>query len=128
MLMDKVYEQVGVRATAGIGTNLYLAKIALDITAKHSPDFIGILDEETYRNTLWDHKPLTDFWRIGSGTARWLSEVGITTMRQIAHADEDMMYNKFGIDAELLARGIGEHHHHRLHTAHAAVLLHNHAV
>ena len=102
MLMDKVYEQVGVRATAGIGTNLYLAKIALDITAKHSPDFIGILDEETYRNTLWDHKPLTDFWRIGSGTARRLSEVGITTMRQIAHADEDMMYNKFGIDAELL--------------------------
>ena len=102
MLMDKVYKEIGVRATAGIGTNLYLAKIALDITAKHSPDFIGILDEESYRETLWDHKPITDFWRIGSGTERRLSESGIMTMRQIAHADEDMLYNKFGIDAELL--------------------------
>ena len=102
MLMDKVYSEIGVRATAGIGTNLYLAKIALDITAKHSPDFIGILDEEAYRKTLWDHRPLTDFWRIGRGTERRLSEAGILTMRQIAHADEDMLYNKFGIDAELL--------------------------
>ena len=102
MLMDRVYEEVGVRATAGIGTNLYLAKIALDITAKHSEDYIGILDEETYRETLWDHKPLTDFWRIGRGTEKRLSEVGIMTMRQIASADEDMLYSKFGIDAELL--------------------------
>ena len=102
MLMDNVYREVGVRATAGIGSNLYLAKIALDITAKNSPDFIGILDEASYRETLWDHRPLTDFWRIGRGTEKRLSEVGIRTMRQIAHADEDMLYNKFGVDAELL--------------------------
>ena len=68
-LMDEVYKRVGVRATCGIGTNLYLAKIALDITAKHSPDFIGFLDEEGFQKTMWSHKPLTDFWRIGKGTA-----------------------------------------------------------
>lgn len=102
MLMEKVYERVGVRATAGIGTNLYLAKIALDITAKHAEDFIGTLDENSYRETLWDHRPLTDFWRIGRGTARRLSGIGITTMRQIAAADEELLYSIFGIDAELL--------------------------
>ena len=69
-LMNEVANRVGVRATCGIGTNLYLAKIALDITAKKSPDYIGYLDENTYINTLWDHRPLTDFWRIGPGTAR----------------------------------------------------------
>ena len=73
MLMDAVMKEVGVRAACGIGTNLYLAKIALDITAKHSEDFIGILDEESYRLTLWDHTPLTDFWRIGHGTEKKLT-------------------------------------------------------
>lgn len=102
MLMDKVTEKVGLRATAGIGTNLYLTKIALDITAKHAPDFIGILDEESYCCTLWDHRPLTDFWRIGRGTAKRLAQYGITTMRQIAHTDEDFLYKLFGVDAELL--------------------------
>lgn len=62
-LMSEVLETVGVRATCGIGTNLYLTKIALDITAKHSPDFIGFLDEEIYKQTLWYHQPITDFWR-----------------------------------------------------------------
>lgn len=102
LLMGEVSRRVGVRATAGIGTNLYLAKIALDIVAKHAPDFIGILDEETYKEQLWDHKPLKDFWRIGPGTARTLEKMGITTMRGIAEADEDLLYRKFGIDAELL--------------------------
>ena len=102
MLMEKVYERVGVRATAGIGTNLYLAKIALDITAKHAEDFIGVLDEESYRNTLWDHKPLKDFWRIGGGISKRLENIGITTMGQIAAADEELLYKMFGIDAELL--------------------------
>ena len=101
-LMDEVTKKVGVRATAGIGTNLYLAKIALDITAKHSPDFIGILDEETYQETLWDHKPITDFWRVGRGTAKRLEKYGIYTMRGITEADEDLMHKVFGIDAELL--------------------------
>lgn len=102
MLMEKVYEEVGVRATAGIGTNLYLAKIALDITAKHSPEFIGELTEETYRKTLWDHRPLTDFWRIGRGMAKRLADLGITTMGQLAKYNEDVLYDRFGIDAELL--------------------------
>lgn len=101
-LMGEVLRDVGVRATCGIGTNLYLAKIALDITAKHSPDFIGILDEETYRQTLWDHRPITDFWRIGPGTARRLAKFGIHTMGQIAAIDEEFFYQRFGVDAELL--------------------------
>lgn len=102
MLMGEILSEVGVRATCGIGTNLYLAKIALDITAKHAPDFIGILDEDSYREILWDHKPLIDFWRIGKGTATTLERYGITTMRQIAEMNEDFLYNVFGIDAELL--------------------------
>lgn len=101
-LMAEVLGKTGIRATCGIGTNLYLTKIALDITAKNSPDFIGILDEESYQKTLWDHKPITDFWRVGAGTARRLEQRGITTMEQVAHADEDMLYKLFGIDAELL--------------------------
>ena len=101
-LMDEIYKKVGVRATCGIGTNLYLCKIALDITAKHSPDFIGVLDEKSYRETMWNHKPLTDFWRIGKGTAERLARYGIYTMRDIAHTPEDFLYKWFGIDAELI--------------------------
>jgi nucleotidyltransferase/DNA polymerase involved in DNA repair len=101
-IMKDILEHTGIPATAGIGTNLYLAKIALDITAKHVPDRIGELDEETYRETLWEHRPLTDFWRIGRGTARRLSTAGITTMGGIAHADEELLYRMFGVDAELL--------------------------
>ncbi|MBR3212390.1 MAG: DNA repair protein [Firmicutes bacterium] len=102
MLMGKVFEETGIRATCGIGTNLYLAKIALDITAKHAKDFIGELDEDSFREKLWDHRPLTDFWRIGRGTERSLAEMGIYTMRQLAAADEEMLYRKYGVDAELL--------------------------
>ena len=69
LLMGEVFRRVGVRATAGVGPNLYLAKIAMDIIAKHAEDFIGVLDEERYQDMLWDHKPLTDFWRIGRATA-----------------------------------------------------------
>ncbi len=101
-LMDRITDEVGVRATAGIGTNLYLCKIALDINAKHAPDFIGVLDEESYREKLWDYKPLSDFWRIGRGIEARLARFGIFTMRQIAHAPEDLLYKEFGIDAELL--------------------------
>ena len=101
-VMDTVLERTGIRATCGIGTNLYLTKIALDITAKHAEDFIGYLDEESYRKKLWDHRPLTDFWRIGAGTARTLERYGIVSMRGIAEADEDLLYRLFGIDAELL--------------------------
>lgn len=102
MLMTKVFETVGVRAACGIGTNLYLCKIALDITAKHSADFIGTLDEESYRQTLWEHRPLTDFWRIGRGTEKKLNEHGLFTMRDVAQANEETLYRIFGVDAELL--------------------------
>lgn len=101
-LMERVKSEIGVRATCGIGTNLYLAKIALDISAKHSPCFIGYLNEELFKETLWDHRPLTDFWRIGKGTARRLERYGIFTMRQIAYAPEDLLYREFGCDAELM--------------------------
>lgn len=101
-IMEDIYKTTGIRATCGIGTNMYLTKIALDITAKHSEDFIGELDEESYRELLWEHKPLTDFWRIGAGTARKLDSYGIRTMKAIATADEDFLYRIFGVDAELL--------------------------
>ena len=101
-LMSKVSDGVGVRSTCGIGTNLYLTKIALDITAKKSPDFIGYLNEDLYRKTLWNHQPLTDFWMIASGKAAHLSRLGIVDQQGIAMADEDMLYKEFGIDAELL--------------------------
>lgn len=101
-IMADIKKTTGIPAAAGIGTNLYLAKIALDITAKHSSDSIGYLDEVLYQKKLWNHKPLTDFWRIGRGTAKRLAQIGILTMNDIAHADENMLYRIFGIDAELL--------------------------
>lgn len=101
-LMEKVKTEVGVRATAGIGSNMYLCKIALDITAKHAPDFIGILDEESFKEKLWDHTPLSDFWRIGTGIETRLHRLGLYTMRQIANTPEDILYNEFGIDAEIM--------------------------
>lgn len=101
-MMEAVYRELGIRATCGIGTNLYLAKIALDITAKHAEDFIGVLDEESYRKTLWQHTPITDFWRVGKGVSKRLEKMGIYTMEGIAKADEEALYKVFGIDAELL--------------------------
>ncbi len=101
-IMAAIYNKVGVRATCGIGTNLFLAKIALDITAKHASDFIGELDEDSFKETLWDHKPITDFWMIGPGTARSLERIGVTTMRGICETPEDTLYHMFGVNAELL--------------------------
>lgn len=101
-ILDSVYKETGITATVGIGTNLYLAKIALDITAKHSADNIGYLDEESYRKTLWHHTPLTDFWMIGKGTANRLWEIGIADMYGIAHCPEHLLYRMFGVNAEYL--------------------------
>ena len=101
-IMNEIAEKLHIPSTAGIGTNLYLAKIALDITAKHAKDHIGYLNEELYRETLWDHKPITDFWQIAGGIARRLEKYGITTMRGIANFPEDILYKTFGINAELL--------------------------
>ena len=104
-LMKAVIDETGITATAGVGTNLYLAKIAMDIVAKHVDDHIGILDEFSYREQLWEHTPLSDFWRIGSRTERKLAGYGIHTMGDIAMASltsEDWLYKMVGIDAELL--------------------------
>lgn len=101
-IMADIKESTGITATAGIGTNLYLAKVALDITAKHVKDNVGYLDEKLYQKTLWNHRPLTDFWRVGAGTVKRLSSIGIMTMGDVAHAQEEVLYRMFGIDAELL--------------------------
>ena len=109
MIRD-VLKETGITATAGIGTNLYLAKIAMDIVAKHvEPDRDGVriaeLDEMSYRQKLWDHQPLTDFWRVGRGYRRKLEENGMFTMGDIARrslTDEDRLYDLFGVNAELL--------------------------
>ena len=101
-IMNDVFSATGITATCGIGTNLYLAKAALDILSKHAKDRIAYLDEARYRELLWDHRPLTDFWRVGAGIARRLESAGIFTMRDIAAADEDLLYSMLGVDAEIL--------------------------
>ena len=115
-MIQDVLKTTGITATAGIGTNLYLCKIAMDIVAKHmEPDENGVriaeLDEISYRELLWDHKPLTDFWRVGTGYRRKLEAAGMFTMGDVARCsigstqdyyNEDLLYKMFGINAELL--------------------------
>lgn len=109
-MVRAVLRETGITATAGIGTNLYLAKIAMDIVAKHKPaDKDGVriaeLDEQSYRRLLWDHKPLTSFWRVGHGLAAKLESYGMYTMGQIARCsinNEELLYKLFGVNAELL--------------------------
>lgn len=101
-LVSEVKRRSGIPAAAGVGTNLYLAKIAMDVLAKRSPDFIAELDEESYREKLWRHTPLTDFWRIGRGTAERLEKLGVRTMEGVTLLPEEVLYKVFGVDAELL--------------------------
>ena len=115
-IIQDVLQTTGITATAGIGTNLYLCKIAMDIVAKHTaPDENGVriaeLDEMSYRRLLWTHRPLTDFWRVGKGYAKKLEDNGLFTMGDIARCsigkpnefyNDDLLYNLFGINAELL--------------------------
>ncbi len=115
MIAD-VYEQTGITATGGLGTNLYLSKVAMDILAKHAePDENGVriaeLDERSYRKMLWAHKPITDFWRVGGGYARKLAEKGMYTMGDVARCslggehdyhNMELLYEMFGVNAELL--------------------------
>ena len=115
-MIQDVYQETGITATAGIGTNLYLCKVAMDIVAKHvSADAQGVriaqLDELSYRKLLWQHKPLTDFWRVGRGYAKKLAQNGLYTMGDIARCsigkstdyyNEELLYQLFGINAELL--------------------------
>ena len=116
MMIADVLKTTGITAAAGIGTNLYLAKIAMDIEAKHAePDENGVriaeLDEMTYKQKLWSHRPLTDFWRVGHGYAKKLEENGLYTMGDIARCslgkdgayyNEDLLFKLFGVNAELL--------------------------
>ncbi|MBR0464085.1 MAG: DNA methylase [Clostridia bacterium] len=110
MLIREVMSETRITATAGIGTNLYLCKIAMDVVAKRMPaDENGVriaeLDEMSYRRIMWDHRPLTDFWRVGRGYARKLEAHGMYTMGDVALCsihDEDLLYGLFGVNAELL--------------------------
>ena len=109
-MIRQVLKSTGITATAGIGTNLYLCKVAMDIVAKHIPaDKDGVriaeLDEMSYRRQLWNHQPLTDFWRFGRGIAARLNSIGITNMGQLARlseCNEEMIYQMFGVNAELI--------------------------
>ena len=101
-LMNEIAARYRIPSTAGIGTNLYLAKIALDITAKHSRDHIGYLDEELYRATLWKHRPITDFWMVAEGTAARLARYGVYDMQGVAGMPAELVYKIFGKNAELL--------------------------
>lgn len=115
-IIQDVLETTGITATAGIGTNLYLCKIAMDVEAKHiEPDENGVriarLDETSYRRNLWTHQPITDFWRVGPGYARKLAQAGLYTMGDVARCsigkvgeyyNEDLLYKLFGVNAELL--------------------------
>lgn len=115
-MIKDILKETGITATAGIGTNLYLCKIAMDIVAKHTkPDQDGVriayLDERSYREKLWNHQPLTDFWRVGKGYQKSLNQLGLFTMGDIARCsigketdfyNEELLYKTFGINAELL--------------------------
>ena len=109
-IIKDVYDTTGITATAGIGTNMYLAKVCMDIVAKHSePNEIGVriaeIDEMSYRKLLWNHKPLTSFWRVGKGIANKLEKNGLYTMGDIARCslnNENLLYKLFGVNAELL--------------------------
>ena len=101
-IMGELERRCHIPSSAGIGTNLYLAKIALDITAKREKDRIGVLNEKKYRETLWNHRPITDFWMIAGGTARRLERYGVYDMRGVTQLPEKLLYSAFGINAELL--------------------------
>lgn len=115
-LIDEVYTETGITATAGIAPNLYLCKVSMDIVAKHLPaDANGVriaeIDEKSYRQLLWNHRPLTDFWRVGRGYAKKLEQHGLYTMGDIARCslgkatdyhNEELLYRLFGVNAELL--------------------------
>ena len=102
LIIDDIYNTYGITATAGIGTNLYLAKIALDISAKHNKSNIAYLDEELYKKTLWNHTPLTDFWQIGKGIEKRLNKHGLYTMQDVSKCNPNILYKEFGINAEYL--------------------------
>ncbi len=102
MLMDAVLAETGICATTGIGTNLFLAKVALDVTAKHTPDNIGFLDEAAFRREIWFHTPITDIWQIGPGTRRRLAKYGARDLAGVAALNPQTLFREFGKNAEYL--------------------------
>ena len=101
-IIDDVYDTLNICATVGIGTNLFLAKVALDITAKHTSDHMGYLDEEEFKKHIWHHKPITDIWNIGRGIAKRLEKYNCYDLYDVAHMDEKVLYKEFGVNAEFL--------------------------
>lgn len=101
-IVQDVFDQTGITASIGMGTNLFLAKVALDILAKQSDDHIGFLDEGLFRQKLWHHQPITDFWMIARGTAQHLARLGICDLWGITRFPEEILYREFGINAEIL--------------------------
>ena len=102
IVINDIFNKYGITATAGVGTNLYLAKVALDITAKHSVTNIGFLNEEKYKKELWHHRPLKDFWQIGNGIEKRLNKLRIFDMYDIAHTEPKRLYKEFGVNAEYI--------------------------
>lgn len=101
-IIDDVYESVGICATCGIGTNMFLAKVAMDIVSKHVDDHLGYLDEELFKKEMWYHTPLTDFWNIGEGISRRLKKYGVINLYGVTKLDENILYKEFGVNASFL--------------------------
>lgn len=102
MLIDDVFKTTGIRATCGVGTNLFLSKIAMDIIAKKNKDYMGYLDEKMFKEKLWEHKKLTDFWQIGEGIQRRLHKLNLYTLKDVSECDEEILYKEFGVNASFL--------------------------
>ena len=102
LFKNKVLERTHIHATVGLGNNLFLAKVALDVLAKHTPQGIGVLNEELFKEKIWYHQPITDIWQIGKGIAHRLHKYGVVDLHGITTVPEDRWYKEFGVNAELL--------------------------
>ena len=102
LFKDKVLDRTHIHATVGLGSNLFLAKVALDVLAKHTPQGIGVLNEELFKEKIWYHQPITDIWQIGKGIAHRLHKYGVVDLHGITTVPEDRWYKEFGVNAELL--------------------------
>lgn len=102
MIIEDVYKTTGIKATCGVGSNLFLCKIAMDIIAKHNCDNIGYLDEKLFKEKLWDYSKLTDFWQIGTGIAKRLNKLNLYTLKDVANCDKDILYKEFGVNSSFL--------------------------
>ena len=102
LFKDKVLDRTHIHATVGLGSNLFLAKVALDVLAKHAPQGIGVLNEKLFKEKIWYHQPITDIWQIGKGIARRLHKYGVVDLHGITTVPEDRWYKEFGVNAELL--------------------------